>query len=183
MGRIKLGLRERRGFSLPRLPAELGGSSSLALRCSPASSMPSALLVRPAGTSQAPQPRFFGQPELGAGRGTGRVLFLGLPGSVGIPPTPLSSDARCSGDTPDVQLRDRDRSGVPGAGGAHPMALGLPAPWTSGTEPGQDVSSHLYFSSFTYSSNRQFLSTYCVPGVAVVCGTLQPRQAPLQSHS
>lgn len=36
----------------------------------------------------------------GAGQDKGRVLFLGLPGSVGIPPTRRSGGARCSGAAP-----------------------------------------------------------------------------------
>lgn len=97
-----------------------------------------------------------------AGQGSGRVLFLGLLDSVGIPP-----DATLRRRPLAVALPgDKDLDEVPGAAGSRRMTLDRPATWTSGTlvrtgrfQTPVHPSIHIYI--------PQFLSTYCVPRAGV----------------
>lgn len=93
--------------------------------------MPSELPVRLSGAGPAPPPGFASHQR--AGQGAGRVLFLGLLDTVGIRPRRDAQAAPAAVALPgDMQFGDNQNEG-PGAAGGHRMALGRPAPWTSGT--------------------------------------------------
>lgn len=108
-----------------------GGPSSRA-GARPARSMPSALPARPSGAGGPRGSRFCPPLEGGAGRDP----FLGLLGSVGIPPTRRSGDARCGGATPGLVTRgQRPKRGSRGCrrppngpGPTGPLDLGFLGP-------------------------------------------------------